>query len=161
VEAITSDSVKQLQVLLSKPGKAGNGKAPSQMEKMPGLPHHAQIEQAAGPVPASTSLPRVAPKPGKARVGARRPRRDPVGETSATPTRTSTGCAFSGKIELLARQMETAAVFHVECPACLAVREIHPKGDSVMFSWHVKRVTTTPHHGKRWVRRGNIWELAD
>jgi hypothetical protein len=161
VEAITSDSVKQLQVLLSKPGKAGNGKAPSQMEKMPGLPHHAQIEQAAGSVPASTSLPRVAPKPGKARVGERRPRRDPVGETSATPTRTSTGCAFSGKIELLARQMEAAAVFHVECPACLAVREIHPKGDSVMFSWHVKRVTTTPHHGKRWVRRGNIWELAD
>ena len=89
------------------------------------------------------------------------PGRDPVGETSATPTRTSTGCAFSGKIELLARQMEADAVFHVECPACLAVREIHPKGDSVMFSWHVKRVTTTPHHGRRWVRRGSIWELAD
>src|SRR6266699_1874678 len=87
VETITIDSVKQLQVLLGKPGKAGNGKAPS--------------------------------------------------------------------------QMETDVVFHIECPACLAVREIRPKGDSVMFSWHIKRVTTTPQYGKRWVRRGNIWELAD
>jgi AAA domain len=155
VEIVTLDSVKQLQVLLGKPGKAGNGKATT------GLPHHAQTEQAVGSVPASTSLPQVAPKPSKARVGERRPKRDPVGEASATPTRTSTGCAFSGKIELLARQMEAEAVFHVECPECLAVREIHPKGDSVMFSWHVKRVTITPHHGKRWVRRGNIWELAD
>jgi hypothetical protein len=155
VETVTLDSVKQLQVLLGKPGIAGNGKATT------GLPHHAQTEQAVGSVPASTSLPQVAPKPSKARVGERRPKRDPVGEASATPTRTSTGCAFSGKIELLARQMEAEAVFHVECPECLAVREIHPKGDSVMFSWHVKRVTITPHHGKRWIRRGNIWELAD
>jgi hypothetical protein len=30
-----------------------------------------------------------------------------------------------------------------------------------MFSWHVKRVTNIPNHGKRWVRRGSIWELAD
>src|SRR6266487_3262965 len=146
-----------LNVLLRRPGKAGNGKAPSQMEKMPGLQHHVQTEQAAGSVPASTSLPQVAPKSTKARVGERRPGRDPVGETSATPTRTSTGYAFSGKIELLARQMEADAVFHIECPACLAVREINPKGDSIMFSWHIKRVTTTPQHGKRWVRRGNIW----
>ncbi len=161
VETSTSDSVKQLQVLLGKPGKAGNGKAPSQTEKMPGLPRHAQTEQAARSVPPTKSLPQVAPKPTKARVGERRPGRDPVGETSATPTRRASGCAFSGKIELLARQMEADAVFQVECPACLAVREIHPKGDSVMFSWHVKRVTTTPHHGRRWVMRGSIWELAD
>ena len=161
VETITIDSVKQLQVLLGKPGKAGNGKAPSQMEKMPGLQLHAQTEQAAVSVPASKSLPQVAPKPTKARVGQRSPRRDPIGETSALPPRTSIGCAFSGKIELLARQMEADSVFHVECPACLAVREIHPKGDSVSFSWHVKRVTTTPHHGKRWARRGSIWELSD
>jgi hypothetical protein len=161
VETHTIDSVKQLQVLLGKPGKAGNGKAPSQIEKVPGLQHHAQTGQAAESVPTSTSLPQVAPKPTKARVGQRRPGRDPVGETSATPTRRASGCAFSGKIELLARQMEADAVFQVECPACLAVREIHPKGDSVLFSWHVKRVTTTPNHGRRWVRRGSIWELAD
>jgi hypothetical protein len=134
VETHTIDSVKQLQVRLRKPGKAGNGKAPSQMEKVPGLQHHAQTGQAAESVPASKSLPQVAPKTTKARVGQRSPGRDPVGETSARQTRTSTGCAFSGKIELLARRMEADAVFHVECPACLAVREIHPKGDSVMFS---------------------------
>jgi hypothetical protein len=34
------------------------------------------------------------------------------------------------------------------------------KGDRVKFPSHPKR-TTTPNHGKRWVRRGNIWELAD
>ena len=155
VETITIESVKQLQVLLGKPGKAGNGKAP------PRLQHHAQTEQTAGSVPPTKSLPQVAPRPTKARVGERRNVRDPVGETSATPTRRASGCAFSGKIELLPRQMEAASVFHVECPKCLAVREVHPKGDSVMFSWHVKRVTTSPRHGKRWVRRGNIWELAD
>src|SRR5256714_8446347 len=65
VETHTIDSLKQLQVLLGKPGKAGNGKAPGQMEKMPGLQHHAQTEQGAGSVPASKSLPlpQVAPNP--------------------------------------------------------------------------------------------------
>jgi AAA domain len=158
-----SDSTKQLQVLLGKPGKAGNGKEPSPRGKMPEPPPTTPTGQAAESVPTSKPLPlpQVAPKPTTARVGQRGPGRDPIGETSARQTRTSTGCAFSGKIELLARQMEAASVFHVECPECLAVREVHPKGDSVSLSWHVKRVTTTPHHGKRWVRRGSIWELAD
>jgi len=157
------DSTKQLQVLLGKPGKAGNGKAPSPMGKMPGPPHNAQTGLTAESVPTSKPLPlpQVAPKPTTARVGERRNIRDPVGETSALPPRTSTGCAFSGKIDLLPHQMEVAAVFRVECPECLAVREIHPKGDRVSLAWHVKRVTTTPNHGKHWVRRGSIWELAD
>ena len=149
-------------------GRAKNitGRYPSpkmQLGKMPGPPHNAQTGLAAAPAPASKPLPlpQVAPKPTKARVGQRGLGRDPVGETSALPLRTATGCTFSGKINLLPHQMEVAAVFHVECPACLAMREIHPKGDSVMFSWHVKRVTNTPNHGKRWVRRGSIWELAD
>lgn len=134
VETITSESVKQLQVLLGKPGKAGNGKAPSSVGKVPGSPRVAHIDQAAASVLASKPLPQVSPKPTKARVGQRGPRRDPVGETSARQPRRASGCAFSGKIDLLARQMEAASVFHVECPQCLAVREIHPKGDSVMFS---------------------------
>jgi hypothetical protein len=95
VETVTLDSVKQLQVLLGKPGKAGNGKAPSQMEKMPGRQHHAQTEQAAGSVPASTSLPQVSPKPSKPRVGQRAIARDPVGETVASSVRKVTGCSFT------------------------------------------------------------------
>jgi hypothetical protein len=149
-------------------GRAKNitGRYPSpkmQLGKMPGPPHNAQTGLAAAPVPTSKPLPlpQVAPKPTKARVGQRGLGRDPVGETSALPLRTATGCTFSGKIDLLPHQMEVAAVFHVECPECLAMREIHPKGDRVMFSWHVRRVTNTPNHGKRWVRRGSIWELAD
>jgi hypothetical protein len=52
------------------------------------------------------------------------------------------------------------AQFLVECPECLAVREIHPKGEKVTFSWHVKRLTAAPNHGPRWGRRGSIWELS-
>ena len=79
----------------------------------------------------------------------------------ALPSRKGAGCSFTGKIELLPRQMEAASVFHIECPQCLAVREVHPKGDRVTFSWHVKRVTNTPNHGMRWVRRGGAWELSE
>ena len=72
VETIMNDSVQQLQVLLGKPGKAGNDQAkPRPGGKMPGSPQHAQPAQAAESVPASTPLPQVAPKPTKARVGGR------------------------------------------------------------------------------------------
>jgi len=71
VETTTIDSVKQLQVLLGKPGKAGNGQGVRAQGKMPGLPHRAQTAQAAESVPASNPLPQVAPKPTKARVGQR------------------------------------------------------------------------------------------
>src|SRR5437868_13300139 len=63
VETSTSDSVKQLQVLLGKPGKAGNGKAPSQMEEMSGMQLRAQTERAAESIPASLSSPQVSLKP--------------------------------------------------------------------------------------------------
>jgi len=161
VETHTIDSVKQLQVLLGKPGEAGNGRAPSQVEKMPGLQHRAQTEQAAGSVPASTSLPQVAPKPTKARVGQRGPGRDPVGETSDPSVRTAIGCAFTEIIEVTQSQMEEAEVSHFECPTCLAVRDIHPKGEIVKFPWHPKRVTSTPNHGLRWVKRESGWSLSE
>lgn len=38
VETTTIYSLKQLQLLLRKPGKTGNGKAPSPLGKMPGSP---------------------------------------------------------------------------------------------------------------------------
>jgi hypothetical protein len=161
VETVTLDSVKQLQVLLGKPRKAGNGKAPSQIEQMPGRQHHAQTEQAAGSVPASTSLPQVSPKLSKPRVGQRAIARDPIGETVASSVRKVTGCSFTEVIEVTLAQMEEAQVSRFECPTCKAVRDIQPKGDRVKFPSHPKRTSTTPNHGKRWVRRGNMWKLAD
>ena len=161
VEANTTDSAKQLQVLLGKPGKAGNGKAPSQMEEMPGLQHRAQAEQAAESVPASKTLPQVAPKPAKARVGQRSPRRDPIGETSALSVRTAIGCTFTEVIAVTPSQMEEVEVSRFECPTCLAVREIHPKGETMKFPWHQKRVTNTPNHVIRWVKRESGWSLSE
>jgi hypothetical protein len=78
-----------------------------------------------------------------------------------TPASVRTEIRDVRKIDLLPRQMEAASVFHIECPEYLAVREIHPKGDRVSFSWHLKRVTAAPNHGMCWVRRGSIWELSD
>jgi len=57
--------------------------------------------------------------------------------------------------------MEEAGVSRFECPTCLAVRDIKPKGNRVKFLAHPKRTTTTTNRGKRWVKRGSIWELAD
>ena len=106
-----SDSVRQLQVLLGKAGRAGNGKTLSPVDKKPG-PHPAQTDQAAASIAAEAAMPQVAPKPTKARVGELGPGRDPVGETSALSLRRALGCTFSGKIELLARQMEAEADQH-------------------------------------------------
>ncbi len=161
VETHTIDSVKQLQVLLGKPGKAGNGKAPSPVGKVPGLPHRTQTAQAAESVPASKPLPQVAPKPTKARVGQRGLGRDPVGVTSAPSVRTAIGCAFTEVIGVTISQMEEAKVSHFECPTCFAVRDIQPKGDRVKFPWHPKRTTNTPNHGLRWVKGESAWRLSD
>ena len=97
-----SDSVLQLQVLLGKSGKEGRGSAPGTVDKVP--------------VSASTSLPLVAPKPTKARVGERRNVRDPVGETCVPAVRAALGCAFTDVIAVTPAQMEEAACSRVECP---------------------------------------------
>jgi AAA domain len=150
------------RVLLGKPGKAGNGQAnPRLGGKMPAPPQRAQSAQAGESVPARASLPQVAPKPTKARVGQRGPGRDPVGETSAPSVRTAIGCTFTDVIAVTPSQMEAVACSRVECPTCLATRDIHPRGAFVKFPWHPRRTTGTPNHGKRWVRRGSIWELSD
>src|SRR2546430_1146132 len=126
-----------------------------------GLQHRAQTEQAAEPVPASKSLPQVAPKPTKARVGQRNPGRDPIGETSAPSARAAIRCTFTEVIAVTPSQMEEVEVSRFECPTCLAVREIHPKGETMKFPWHQKRVTNTPNHGVRWVKRESGWSLSE
>jgi hypothetical protein len=157
----TIEGTKQLQVLRSHPGKAGNGRGSLPVGSMPGPPHLAQIEQAPENAPASLPRPLVSLKPTKPRVGERGPGRDPVGETSAPSVRKATGCSFSEIIELMLSQMEEALVTRVECPTCLAVRDIQPKGENVKFPWHPKRVTNTPNHGLRWVKGESSWGLSE
>src|SRR5712691_10139119 len=119
VNTRNTDSDRQLQLLLGKAGKgaakpggaAGNGSSVK-------LGQGTRPEQSR---PVATP-PVIAPKPATKHVGERGLGRDSVGEASATQTRKTPGCAFSGKIELLARQMEAASVFHIKCPECLAVR---------------------------------------
>jgi hypothetical protein len=158
VNTRNTDSDRQLQLLLGKAAKgvakaggtAGNG------DKVG--PGRVTLTEPTRPV---ATPPVMSPKLSNKHVGERGLGRDSVGEASATQTRKTPGCSFTGKIELLPRQMEAASVFHIECPECLAVREIHPKGDRVSFSWHVKRVTAAPNHGRRWIKREHAWELAD
>jgi hypothetical protein len=106
-------------------------------------------------------MPQVAPKPTHPRVGQRAPGRDPVGETSALSVRKSAGCAFTDVIEVTLAQLEETGVSRFECPTCLAVREIKPKGNHVKFPAHPKRLTATPNQGARWVKRATAWKLFD
>lgn len=159
VETIMSDSVQQLRALLGKPGKAGNGKGMPSMGGQVAGPLH-QAEPAAS-VPTSNPRSAVTLKPTKTRVGQRSPGRDPVGEVGVPSVRTAMGCPFTDVIAVTPSQMEAATCSRVECPTCLATRELHPKGESVKFPWHPKRTTSTPNHGKRWVKRAGPWELVD
>jgi hypothetical protein len=106
-------------------------------------------------------MPQVAPKPTHTRVGQRAPGRDPVGDTNAFSVRNTAACAFTDVIEVPLVQLEATGISRFECPTCLAVREIKPKGGRVRFPSHPKRLTTTINHGKRWIRRGSRWELTD
>ena len=155
-----SESAKQFQVLLRKPGKAENGQGSRAQGSVPGL-HVVQTEREAEPVSASFPMPQVAPKPTTPRVGQRAPQRDPVGKTSAQSGRQATRCSFTEVIEVTLSQIEEAKVSRFECPICLAVRDIQPKGDSLKFLWHTKRTTSTPNRGLRWVKRESAWRLSD
>ncbi len=156
-----SESAKQFQALLKKPAKAANGKTAPTPESMPGVLYAGQVEQQAVPSGSSLPMPQVAPKPTKQRVGQRAPERDPVGETSAPSVHQAIGCPFTEAISVTLSQMEEASVSLFECPTCLAVRDIKPRGDRVKFPWHPRRKTTTPNQGLRWVKREIAWKLFD
>ena len=106
-------------------------------------------------------MPQVSPKPTQPRVGQRAIVRDPIGETSAFSVRKTAGCSFIEVIEVARSQMEETGVSRFECPTCLAVRDIKPKGDRVKFPSHPKRMTTTPNQGSRWVKQEIAWKLSD
>lgn len=64
-------------------------------------------------------------------------------------------------MEVKLAQIEEAGVSRFECPTCLPVRYIPPKGDRVKFPWHPKRTTNTPNHGLRWVKGESAWRISD
>jgi hypothetical protein len=113
METHNIESAKQLQVLLGKPGKAGNSQEPRVQGSMDDALSVPKTEQIPPHVTPSALLPQISPKPTKTRVGERSPGRDPVGETNHS--REATKCSFAGIIELSARQMAEAGVSKVEC----------------------------------------------
>ena len=156
-----SEGAKQFQALLKQPAKAANGKAAPTTGSLAGPPAARPGSQEATSGTARSLMPQVAPKPAPSRVGQRAPARDPVGETSAPSVQKSTGCAFTDVITVTRAQLEETGVSRFECPTCLAVREIKPKGGRVRFPSHPKRLTTTPNQGARWVKRAAVWTLFD
>lgn len=127
-----SESAKQFQTLLKKPAKAANGKTEQTTGSVPGPPV-TQTEQAKDDASATLPMPQVSLKPAQPYVGQRAPGRDPVGETSVPSVRKATGCSFTEVIEVTLAQIEEAGVSRFECPTCLAVRDIQPKGGRVKF----------------------------
>src|SRR5262249_29826619 len=97
---------------------------------MPGAPEAFPADESVKHASARLSMPQVAPKPTKLRVGQRAPARDPVGEMSASPGRETTRCSFAEVIEVTPSPREEAGVSRFECPTCLAVREIKSKSGS-------------------------------
>jgi len=136
---------RQLRLFL---GKAVKAAGKHSREPGNGEVEVRQMAQSDQTSPFATA-PDMTPKPANKRVGERGFGCVSVEEASAIQIRKVAGCSFTRKIELLPRQMEAASVLHVECPECLAVREIRTKGENITFSWHVKRVTTGPNNGMR------------
>ena len=151
----------QIIALLRKPANAENGETTRGQGSVPGVPPLTEPEQEAEPVSATSPLPQVTPKSTKPSVGQRAPERDPVGETSILSVRKTTGCSFTEDISVTPAQMEEAGVSRFECPTCLAVRDIKPKGGGVKFPWHPKRTTNAPNHGLRWIQKESIWRPSD
>ncbi len=156
-----SESAKQFQALLKKPVKAAKGEATQVQGSVPAMPPVPQTKQDAKPASTTPPLPQVSPKPTQPHVGQRAPERDPVGEASIPSVRKAAACAFTEDIPVTPAQMEEAGVSHFECPTCLAVRNIKPKGTQVKFSSHPRRTTNTPNQGLRWVKRESIWRLSE
>src|SRR6266536_4710396 len=153
------ESAKQFQALLKKPAQAANGKAEPTPGSMAGVSSAGKADEIAKPASATLPMPQVSPKRSLPHVGQRAPERDPVGETVASSVRKAIGCSFTEVIEITLAQMEEAGVSRFECPTCLAVRDIKPKGDHVKFPSHPRRMTSTQNQGSRWVKREMAWKL--
>ncbi len=156
-----SESARQFQALLKKPVKAANPETKQVQGNMPGPPEAHQMDEIADPISATPPTPQVSPKPTQPHVGQRAPGRDPVGETSIPSVRKAATCSFTEVIEVTLARLEESGVSRFECPTCLAVRDIQPKGGKVKFISHPKRTTNTPNHGLRWVKGESAWKLSE
>lgn len=93
-----------------------------------------------------------------ARPGQRAPHRDPVGESA--PEGQPIKCSFAGTLDLAPARLVETAVAKVECPACGALRTLHPQGGTLLFPAHPKRLTRPARAEVRWVRQESGWELV-
>ncbi len=156
-----SESAKQFQALWKKPAKAAHSKTDPTPGSIPGGSPVGQTDETVETASTTFPMPRVSPKPIPPRVGQRAPERDPVGERAIPEAAKGLGCSFTEVIGVSLAQSEEAGVSHFECPTCLAVRFIPPKGGRVKFPWHPKRTTHTPNQGRRWVKREIAWGLSE
>ena len=112
-------SQQQLQELLGKAAKIA-----------PTVPHQiGNGESSVVSTPDDSSSP--SPSLHKARKIERAPHRDHVGETIHEGI--STKCSFFGLVEIPVKDMRNAGVLKVECPGCLAMRGLTPKGKWCSF----------------------------
>jgi hypothetical protein len=155
-----SEGAKQFQALLRKPGKIEKEETKHAPVSLLGPPV-AQTEQAKDDASATLLMPQVSLKPTQPHVGQRAPGRDPTGETSVPSVRKATGCSFTEVIDVMLARLEESGISRFECPTCLAVRDIQPKGGKVKFISHPKRTTNTPNHGLRWVKGESVWRLSE
>lgn len=143
-----SESARQFQALFKKPGKTTHGTTELTSERESDPQTH-------------PPLPQISPRPTPPRVGQRAPRRDPVGETHAELVPQNARCAFTEIIEVTPARIGETGISRFECPTCLAIRDIKPKGGRMKFPSHPKRTTATPNQGGRWVKQGMLWRLSE
>ena len=115
------------------------------------------------PLPATSSAgagSRAAPRHPSAtlRVGQRGPHRDPVG--AVVPPAKPALCPGSGALDLDAHRLTHAAVAHVECPLCGAVRTAKLKAQRVVIPVHTPLKTHTTRKGARWSKGETGWALS-
>ena len=147
VETGNAHSHQQLQELLRKP------------TRLPQISSEVGASSASPAAQLSTPKPDVQPKKtARGRVAERAPHRDPVGEVSSEEHLIK--CSFSGGTGLAADRMAQTGVAKVGCPACGAMRTLHPHGDIVTFPPHQRRLTAPPPGEVRWIRSGDVWQLS-
>jgi len=128
------------------------------MSDMPGLTAGTAMPSPSAELARAGS--RAAPPhpPVRARVGQRRPQRDPVG--AMAPPAPSTKCLGAGALDVDARGLTQSAITQVECPVCGAVRTVQCKAQRVILPAHAPLKTHTTCKGARWIKGKTGWALA-
>ncbi len=117
------------------------------------------LDASTNSVSPSGTLEEVSPKMHKRRVGQRSPGRDSVGEAKIEEK--TLKCPFVGTIELTPDQISQAGISKLQCPECGAMWTARIRGKAVFFPAHPPRVTSTVRDIPRWMKRGEVWALAE